>query len=288
MSPGAELRAARMKTLHEKLCDGFINYLLGRIHHVAIRSDDLKTQSIIEGSNSLDPTGSHREAAWRVVENDNVHFKRLAVISHEPLGSNLSIGGKRWSGRLVLRPAEEDLLFQNISRKRDVSTFVATGGHWNLGELVAIVRDELHAIRTVRSYDDHELLIDWIEAVYALLPQNVLTTNGIQSVMLPWSLVEASARAIEVLIDKPEWRFDLPKQVVDFTSAELRKKLGKMTQDTLSRYAKKAKVTTPERGGREHRYDSNDVKLICRTIINSNATKQFKVAAVNLLNEVGE
>lgn len=208
MSLGAELRAARMQPLHEKLCNGLIPYFLGRIHHVAIRSDDLKTQSIIEGSNSLDPTGSHREAAWRVVENDNVHFKRLAVISHEPLGSNLSIGGKRWSGRLVLRPAEEDPLFQNISRRRDVSTFVSTGGHWCMSQLVAIVRDELISIRTVRSYDDHELLIDWIEAVYALLPQNVVTTNGIQSVMLPLSLVEASARAVEVLIDKPEWRFD--------------------------------------------------------------------------------
>ena len=60
-----------------------------------------------------------------------------------------------------------------------------------------------------------------------------------------------------------------------------------MSDDTFSRYAKSAGVVTPEQGQREHRYDREDVLKICRTIINSTATKRFKEAAARLLTELG-
>ena len=107
--------------------------------------------------------------------------------------------------------------------------------------------------------------------------------------MLPWNLAEASARAVEVLIGKPGWRFDSAtraKAAVQFTPAELRDRLGDIDSNTLLKYARLAEVNTPSRGKRGHRYDNSDAGAICNAIIRSTATTGLRQAAKDLLKEL--
>ena len=216
------------------------------------------------------------KAVWRKVrtaDNSRIGGFKLFLDGEK---TDLSINGLRWSGRIHCD-----------------DEFVNDGGgllYEELDELGLLVCGELFTVKETAGLQcPLAWAFHWIEVLYALLPQTSEMTDDIQSVMLPWNLADASARAIEVLIEKPNWRFDAvtrAKKAVQFTPAELRDRLGDIDSNTLLKYARLAEVNTPSRGKRGHRYDNSDVGAICNAIIRSTATTGLRQAAKDLLKEL--
>jgi hypothetical protein len=242
MSPGNELRAARLRELCQSLVSDEAKSRFGQLFHAAIRSDDAVLQSIIDKNCGDDATIPPFIGEW--VHDDKEDWGKsfslselLARSNSEPSGAtnnssqtadarafrhrlweivwqaaicgpgsqikgfriqwsewacDVTIDGRRWSSCIVGNGDEsldDDLLYERLE------------------ELGNLVRSELHSRRTVDQPNGYNCAIAWIELVYSLFPQPSKEVQGVQTVILPWNLADASARAIEVLMDRPEWRF---------------------------------------------------------------------------------
>ncbi len=250
-----------------------------------LEKDSLTPRSIIDfvrdrrGQGGITSELSYElsNAIWKLVQNDD--YGRLSGfgLRRDCATTDISINGSRWSGRIF---CDDDYVSDNTDYLE-----------MQLDGLGQVVRGEVFTINNEVAGPqwDISLAFKWIEFGYALLPQPIEIIKGIQSVMLPWNLAEASARAVEVLIGKPGWRFDSAtraKAAVQFTPAELRDRLGDIDSNTLLKYARLAEVNTPSRGERGHRYDNSDAGAICNAIIRSTATTGLRQAAKDLLKEL--
>lgn len=243
MSPGYELRAERLRELCHTLASEEAKSRFGQLFHAAIRSDDAVLQSIMDEdcaddavipafvgdfihdneadfekafsfaglfarsnaaqSGVTNPRPSNSEARafrhrlWKSLWQSAIRGPRSQIkgfgISWNEWAGDVTIDGSRWSSCIVGvgdERLDDDRLYERLE------------------ELGNLIRGELLAVRTVDQPNGYECAIGWIELAYSLFPQHKQVVLGIETIMLPWNLAETSARVIEFLIDKPEWRFD--------------------------------------------------------------------------------
>ena len=119
-----------------------------------------------------------------------------------------------------------------------------------------------------------------VETLYREFPQQPTQHGPIEIITLPWNVFLTTARLIERRMSSP------PASPRSFTPAELSLRLGGMDSDTLARYAAKAGVKRPGRGGRNFRYDQTAATVISRVIIADCPTTEFLRGARALLQEL--
>lgn len=115
-------------------------------------------------------------------------------------------------------------------------------------------------------------------------------TDGLQPPVNPSSNVSSDQRTGESrAVGHPSGNLVKPDKAVmrTYTVAELRNLTG-LANTALNRYAKTAKVKTPQRGQRNFRYTAADVQTILETIIARKAEERLREKCIAALQDLPE